>query len=462
MAVSIQRINLPTSKSRKVLSGTLPESTVLNSHSVLEQLQNDNASLNSAFEQFSRLGKEIVKSYSSMEQQVEILNEELEWVTNQRIKEFEEKKALASRLQQLLNILPSAVIVIDGKGRITQVNPVAEMLLGEKLDNKTWSQVVHEKFQNRTDNGIETSLKDGTRLHVATCPLSFESGQLVVLTDVTSMHKLQNMVVRNKRLASIGKAMASLSHQLRTPLSSAMIYSSHLKKEEIAYSARNDMATKLQNSLNRMNSQIEDMLMFARGGMDQAKRFSINDWWQELSEQLEEMSKTRSIPIQISLDCSSSGFLYANSKALTEAVLNLAVNACDAVQSAPIKKPQVKVQAKIQKKELIIKVSDNGTGVSESVANELFDPFISCKPKGTGLGLAIVQAIVVSIGGKICWSNNTSAGATFSMVLPLAKELQSNPYTVQSCQKTVGTQPENFLTMNEVDVNQGFQEEQKI
>ncbi len=401
---------------------------------VIGILEEDSSKLDKAFEQFSRLGKEIVNSYSTMEQKVEALNEELEWVTNQRIAEYEEKKALASRLQELLSILPSAVIVIDGRGRISQVNLVAESLLGSSILDKRWSEIVQLMFEQNSNDGIEASLIDGRRLHVSTCPLTSEKGQLVVLTDVTDMHKLQNRVGRNRRLAGIGKAMASMSHQIRTPLSAALIYASHLQNNSLKEDFRQNMAKKLQGRLLQMNEQIEDMLLFARGGMEQAKSFEINSWWSELNKQLTEIAQLHPVNCQISNNIAKNITLYANAQALNEAITNLLVNACEALENTS--NAQIEISINQIKNQFQLTVSDNGPGVPASVRHDLFDPFVSCKPKGTGLGLSVVQSVVLSAGGTIKWNNKKDGGALFTLTLPLAQELQVDQNELQQSQKS--------------------------
>jgi two-component system sensor histidine kinase FlrB len=390
----------------------------------IEQLQRDSTGLNQAFKQFSELSNEILNSYTDLEQRVESLNEELRVVSGKRLNDFEQKNTIAARLQSLLSILPSGVILLDGKGLISEVNPVAEKLLGNQLVGTQWFQIVNQKFAVNASKTHESVLNDGRRLHVATCPLEFESGQLIVLTDISSMHRLQSSVDRNKRLAIVGHAMSTLSHQLRTPLSTALLYVSHLQSNAFSETQKKDMARKLQGRLQQMNAQIDDMLLFAGGGQEQASRVNINQWIASNKEQIEDLFKLSQVEGEVVTTSADSCEIFVNEHAFGEAIYNLLVNACDAVSETETKKVLLKVQS--VNNYLVLQVSDSGAGISDDMQDELFDPFITGKNSGTGLGLAIVQAVITSSKGYVNWRNLKNSGAEFTVLLPLVQDLHSH------------------------------------
>jgi len=403
-----------------------PNSPVKNENVTPEtigQLQRDSKGLNQAFKQFSDLSNEILNSYTDLEQRVENLNEELRVVSDKRLNDFEQKNTIAARLQSLLSILPSGVILLDGKGRVSEVNPVAEKLLGSQLVGKKWLEIVTEKFAISSTKVHESVLNDGQRLHVATCPLEFEAGQLIVLTDISNMHRLQSSVDRNKRLAIVGRAMSTLSHQLRTPLSTALLYVSHLQSSAFTEAQKKDMARKLQGRLQQMNEQIDDMLLFAGGGQEQATRVNINQWLNSNKEQIEDLFKLSQVTGEISCSSDSNSEIFVNEHAFGEAIYNLLVNACDAVSVAKIKKVILKIQS--VNNYLVLQITDSGKGISETVQDDLFDPFITGKSTGTGLGLAIVQAVITSSKGYVNWRNLKGSGAEFTVLLPLVQDLHT-------------------------------------
>src|SRR5690606_2292395 len=157
------------------------------------------------------------------------------------------------------------VIVIDGQGVVREANPVARQLLGLPLLGMLWRQVIARNFAPRKDDGHEIPLKDGRRLSIATRSLTGEPGQLVLLTDLTETRRLQDQLARHERLSALGRMVASLAHQIRTPLSAALLYASHLTEQVLPVEQQQRFAGRLKERLHELEHQVRDMLVFARG-----------------------------------------------------------------------------------------------------------------------------------------------------------------------------------------------------
>src|SRR5690606_1613618 len=104
-----------------------------------------------------------------------------------------------------------------------------------------------------------------------------EPGQLVLITDMTETRELQSQLSRHERLSSMGRMVASLAHQIRTPLSAAMLYAGHLSHPELAPQLRLKCAEKLMSRLVHLDQQVRDMLIFARGETRLAERMQIGE-----------------------------------------------------------------------------------------------------------------------------------------------------------------------------------------
>jgi two-component system sensor kinase FixL len=108
---------------------------------------------------------------------------------------------------------------------------------------------------------------------------------------------------------------------------------------------------------------------------------------------------------------------------LQQVLLNLVLNAMDAVEDAPIERRKVTVHAQRNGvREVEVAVSDSGHGIAPEKLERLFEPFFTTKPNGMGIGLSISQTIIQAHGGRIWAENNAGAGATFRFALPLAGE----------------------------------------
>ena len=107
---------------------------------------------------------------------------------------------------------------------------------------------------------------------------------------------------------------------------------------------------------------------------------------------------------------------------LQQVLLNLVLNALDAVEHLPAERRQVTVRAQHRdERELEVTVSDSGHGIAPDQLGQLFEPFFTTKPNGMGIGLAISRTIIEAHGGRIWAENNAAAGATFRFTLPLAE-----------------------------------------
>ena len=336
---------------------------------------------------------------------------------NNKLSSSEELTSLrlqASRLEHLLQVMPAGVIVLDGKGIVRQANDQAKALLGEPLEEEVWRSIIRRSFKPRADDGHEVSLADGRRVKLSITPLENEPGQLIVITDLTETRELQARVSHMQRLSSLGKMVASLAHQIRTPLSAAVLYASNLKRKNLPESASQQFAHKLTDRLKDLESQVNDMLLFAKSGEQQVvSQISLS----ELFNAIEPSATAMATQEQQAL--SFKGFdtpltLTGNLTALQGAILNLIHNAS---QVTP-KGFEIIVQANQINDALVIEVIDRGEGVPNAIKSKIFEPFFTTKTHGTGLGLAVVKSVVTAHDGSIHISDAENGGACFSISLP--------------------------------------------
>ncbi|MFP5429221.1 MAG: PAS domain-containing protein, partial [Gammaproteobacteria bacterium] len=114
--------------------------------------QESRLGLEQAFALFSQVSSQLSESYGMLEARVSELKGELAVVSAQRMAELDEKERLANRLQNLLDLLPGGVIVIDAQGFVREANPAACELLGEPLIGQLWRQVIARSFAPRKDD----------------------------------------------------------------------------------------------------------------------------------------------------------------------------------------------------------------------------------------------------------------------------------------------------------------------
>lgn len=374
--------------------------------------QASRAGLEQAFSLFNQMSTQLSSSYSMLEARVTELKGQLALVSAQRMQELAEKERLANRLQSLLDILPGGVIVIDGQGVVREANPVARNLLGQPLVGMLWRQVIARNFAPREDDGHEISLKDGRRLSIATRSLHAEPGQLVLLTDLTETRRLQEQLSRHERLSALGRMVASLAHQIRTPLSAALLYASHLTEQVLPAEQQQRFAGRLKERLHELEHQVRDMLIFARGELPLPDRLPPK----VLFDALRSAAEPHVLDMQVRWQCDSrNGELLCNRDTLVGTVLNLIENAIQAGG----REARLKVHLYQRDETVRLCISDDGPGIDRVTLARLGEPFFTTKTTGTGLGLAVVKAVARAHRGDVQLRSRPGRGTCAILTLPL-------------------------------------------
>lgn len=374
----------------------------------------DRQKLAKAFEFFNQMSQQLSDAYSGLEQQVRDLTAELSRMQARHEEEVAKKEMVTHRLEGLLNILPVGVVVLDVRGRVQQCNLAAIELLGEPLLGESWLDIIQRSFAPRLDDGHEVSLRDGRRVSLSTRSLDAQRGQLVVLTDMTQTRALQERLSQHQRLSALGQMVASLAHQIRTPLSAAMLYGEHLANPELPQEQQLRFAGKLNARLAHLEQQVRDMLIFAKGDLPLADRIAT----QALVAGVESAAEAALLASDSELRVENNApqvLLQCNAAALIGALVNLINNAIQAVT----KQAQVTLRLEVVDECLHLHLIDQGPGIDPSIRARVFEPFVTTKSQGTGLGLAVVQAVARAHHGEFSVQASSSAGTHLLLTLPV-------------------------------------------
>lgn len=368
--------------------------------------------LEDAFQVFNQVSEQLADSYQQLQQQVLQLNNELASARDERLIQLAEKERLANRLSQLLDALPAGVVVLDGEGLIQQLNPAAHQLLGPDNVGRSWDSVYRDKFA-KNQRGEEQRLLSGRLVTLTERRLEPEAGRILLLLDITETRQLQERLDRQQRLSAMGEMAAQLAHQIRTPLSSALLYISHLSRDNLSADKRSRFAQRTRARLLHMERQINDMLAFARGGHYAPEPIGVTGMLLELLQILESSRQERKMHVSLKDFTGGDCRITGNRDALLGAVLNLANNALEhGGQEVLLELHQPNAEL------LEIRVRDDGPGIPEDVQQRIFDPFFTTSNDGTGLGLAVAQAVVLSHQGQIKLLTEPK-GTCFQIHLPL-------------------------------------------
>ncbi len=375
-------------------------------------VQAERGDLEQSLALFEQMSSRLGSSYSLLENRVNELTGQLAQVSEQRVQELNEKERLAHRLQSLLDLLPGGVVVIDGHGVVREANPVARDMLGESLLGCLWREVIAQRFAPRRDDGHEISLADGRRLSISTRSLQGEPGQLVLLTDLTETRRLQDQLSRHERLSAMGRMVASLAHQVRTPLSAALLYASHLTEQVLPAEQQQRFAGRLKERLHELEHQVRDMLVFARGELPLPDRLDPAQLFEALRHAGESMLQGVDVRWQCDV---RGGELLCNRDTLVGALLNLVENSIQAAGQGV----RLKVHAYRRESTLRLCISDDGPGIDALTLARLGEPFFTTKTTGTGLGLAVVKAVARAHQGELYLRSRPGRGTCALLILPL-------------------------------------------
>jgi signal transduction histidine kinase len=241
--------------------------------------------------------------------------------------------------------------------------------------------------------------------------------------EMEERKRLEHAKLRAERLAVVGSMAAQVAHEIRNPLGAISLNVDLIGQEFKAFVNSNvRSADECQALLREMRSQVlrirqvlQEYLRFARMPKSRRTVLSLRRLFEEKLNFLQPLLDQKHVELSKTLDPEMPP-VRADAEQLWEALLNLIRNALDAMPDGG----NLTVSAKRDGAEALVSISDNGRGMTEEEARNLFVPFFTTKSDGTGLGLAYAQRVINEHGGKIDCATARGKGSTFSIQLPLA------------------------------------------
>ena len=384
-----------------------------------------NADLHLAFEQFNRISEQFTHAYEDLDGRFKQIKTELSDTKAKRLLELAEKEQLANRMHLLLMALPMGVMVVDKEGIIQESNNAAVELLGTPLQGQVWPSIVKKIFPNESQEDISNIFLDGKNLHFASKTISGSHDSLILINDVTDPVTHIESVKRKERLAFLGKAIASIAHDIRTPLAASFLNLSNLNKKFKSKDKSEYIKSveKVKYNLKTLENTINSMLIYAKGGADTFEEINCKKCCELIARDLFEVFPSVSFTIHASEELNDK-FVKINFDALMTSFRNLIANS----QAVCLTELEIDIKFNLNNKNIMgVIVSDNGPGVEENVIEKIFDPFFTTRKNGTGLGLSIVKSIIESHKGEI-FVKNLPAGAAFHIGIPLEEKAMKADY----------------------------------
>jgi signal transduction histidine kinase len=232
----------------------------------------------------------------------------------------------------------------------------------------------------------------------------------------TNLQKTQRELLDAERLATIGRMASSISHDLRHSLAAVVANAEFLCESNLTPGQREDLYAEIRIAVNQMTELIESLLEFSR--TRESLRPTYGDVRSAVDRAVQGVKahpEFQRIRIRISAEGSSEGWF--DFRKVERALLNLLLNACEAV---PPGSGKIDIGLRRQGESLEIRIADNGPGIADAVRDRLFEPFVSHgKENGTGMGLTVVQKILQDHGGDVAVEQTSASGTTFRVNIPL-------------------------------------------
>lgn len=337
-------------------------------------------------------------------------------------------------IEQLCNLfaeLPVAIIVINPNGIVSRANESAIAMLELQPVGVSWREIIEQCFKCHLDMGELAQLKNGRTIDIKTQPLSDHSGQVVLLSDITKQQYYQKIKERQQRLTLLGEMVASLAHQLRTPLSSSLLYLSQIENKTGSISGIMETVSKTKSSLHHLNRIIKDMILFAGGSQVDHKKIILEELINNIISDVSDLKDQTCVDLTIS-NISNVETLNGNPDAIRMMLVNFLVNSIQACKDKEYVGQKAQVNVIIRSnisnnklKTIEFFIQDNGIGINQSNLDKIETPFFTTKKTGTGLGLSVARTIIESHQGSLSIKSMVNTGTEIRVAIPLLEDVNS-------------------------------------
>jgi two-component system NtrC family sensor kinase len=245
-------------------------------------------------------------------------------------------------------------------------------------------------------------------------------GSINVLRDITLLNRMQEQLIETEKLASAGKLISGVAHEVRNPLfgisATARALANELKGAPQDIQPYLDIITSETSRLNRL---MEDLLNYTRPVRIDKNPSDIGDLVQEVIEHFQHLPEGQNAQFNM-ISGDRIPPMNMDRNKMKQVLFNLFENGIQHSNEEPRVDIFLQFLSLADPPEIHLVIKDNGAGISNENLTKVFDPFFTTRQKGTGLGLSIVRKVVHDHGGRISVESHPGIGTTFRITLPLS------------------------------------------
>jgi two-component system NtrC family sensor kinase len=332
--------------------------------------------------------------------------------------------------QEALDLIDTGLCVIDGSGRIRRANKAFTALLDGHpgfVVGQPWRTLVPADWVSALELVIggatparHVEVPRNDRLLAVTgtpLPGADDGGVVLAFTDQTAQSRLQHQLVQAEKMSAIGQLIAGVAHDLNNPLASVVGFAEFLSEHPEVPAPLREPVSVIREEAERASGIVKNLLGFVRKQERQRRPTPIQPLLEATLALLRNELNAARVEALLEID-DDLPLPIIDPIQIQQVFVNLIHNAIQAIAGTG-RPGTVLVTARRWGDGLALRVVDDGPGIPESLAAQVFHPFFTTKPEGqgTGLGLSVSQGIVTDHGGRITVETGNGPGATFTVHL---------------------------------------------
>jgi two-component system sensor histidine kinase HydH len=336
----------------------------------------------------------------------------------------------------IVNQMPVGLITTDLGGKIQKINEAARRILKYPED---FAGNIHDlpcfipladrlgKEETLVEQELRCLIDDeGAAVPVLVNAAVIRGGEdqttghAFLFTDMTNIKQLEEQLRRSERLASLGRLAAGVAHEIRNPLSSIKGFATILAGRFKEDGRSRQIADVMVQEVARLNRVVSELLDFARPTELDRRMVSFADLLRRSIKLVEGDASHRGVRVDLAVHPENLES-EVDPDRFSQILLNLYLNALHAMENGGT----LDIEALEGSGEVILTVSDSGSGISPEHLPHVFDPYFTTKPQGVGLGLANVHKFVEAHNGEIEVESTAGKGTTFTIRLPSSQRKEA-------------------------------------
>lgn len=350
-----------------------------------------------------------------------------------------ELERLKSYSENIVDSMRGGLMVLDDQGRVLSWNRAMEQIHGreaadangrriDELFPAAFIRVVNEASE-RVAAGLEpvtSAYRIPLRTHagrdrvvtLSLAPLIGEEGgqgTVIIVDDVTERTELESQLRQAEKLTSVGLLAAGVAHEVNTPLTGISSYVQMLQRKLPETDPRRAVLEKIEKQAFRASAIVNNLLNFSRQETGEFRSIHVNDVVDETLSLADVQLRKRNVAVRVDKGEEMSP-VHGDPIKLQQVLMNLVLNARDAMPQGG----ELSISTRQEAGDVVIAVSDTGTGIAHENLSKVYDPFFTTKGvgKGTGLGLSVSYGIIQEHRGTMAVDSSPGEGTTFRISIP--------------------------------------------